>query len=114
VFGFAGDADVITDEGYTSFNGGRELKWHRDDGSTEVLLSANFFKSVVPKEYQTDYNTMRQWLLDNNIIGDNAKPFGVAYRIPTQGVSSTIAMHVADILPEQAGDLIIVPREFTK
>ena len=113
VFGFAGDADVITDEGYTSFNNGRELKWHRADGSTEVLLSANFFKSVVPKEYQTDYNTMRQWLLDNNIIGDNAKPFGVAYRIPTQGVSSMIAMHVADILPEQAGDLIIVPREFT-
>lgn len=113
IFGFAGDADVITDEGYTSFNNGRELKWHRADGSTEVLLSANFFKSVVPKEYQTDYNTMRQWLLDNNIIGDNAKPFGVAYRIPTQGVSSMIAMHVADILPEQSGDLIIVPREFT-
>jgi hypothetical protein len=113
VFGFAGDADVITDEGYTSFNNGRELKWHRADGSTEVLLSANFFKSVVPKEYQNDYNTMRQWLLDNNIIGDNAKPFGVAYRIPTQGVSSMIAMHVADILPEQSGDLIIVPREFT-
>jgi hypothetical protein len=56
---------------------------------------------------------MRNWLLEHNIIGENAKPYGVGYRIPTQGMSSMFAMQVVDILPEQAGDLIIVPREFT-
>ena len=73
----------------------------------------NFFRAVVPQEYQTDYATMRKWLMDNNIIGPNAKPFGVGYRIPTQGMSSTFGFVVADVLPEISGDLIIVPREFT-
>jgi hypothetical protein len=41
------------------------------------------------------------------------KPFGVGYRIPTQGLSSTFAFTVADVLPEWVGDTIIVPREFT-
>lgn len=41
------------------------------------------------------------------------KPFGVGYRIPTQGMSSTFAFTVADVLPEWVGDTIIVPREFT-
>lgn len=43
----------------------------------------------------------------------NPKPFGVGYRIPTQGMSSTFAFTVADVLPEWVGDTIIVPREFT-
>jgi hypothetical protein len=43
----------------------------------------------------------------------NPKPFGVGYRIPTQGMSSMFVFTVADVLPEQSGDLIIVPEEFT-
>jgi len=41
------------------------------------------------------------------------KPFGIGYRIPTQGMSSMFAMTVADVLPTQSGDTIVVPREFT-
>lgn len=56
---------------------------------------------------------MRKWLKDNNIIGENAKPFGIGYRIPTQGLSSTFAFKVMDILPSSVGDTIVVPDEFT-
>ena len=164
------------------------------------MLSIKFFKYVIPKEYQTDFNTMRKWLIDNNIINnpdgnkrrvyksekdenlakllnqdpkdfglsvradkfikdfkinslydlvqnvtlatgtvkdeildliDNlgiqrdvkmpeyteedvqVKPFGIGYRIPTQGLSSTMSFIVADVLPEQIGDAIVVPDEFT-
>ena len=41
------------------------------------------------------------------------KPFGIGYRIPTQGMSSAFAFTVADVLPEEVGDLIVVPEEFT-
>ena len=64
---------------------------------------------------------MRQWLIDHDVIkgqktdGTKAqpKPFGIGYRIPTQGMSSMFVFTVADVLPEQSGDLIIVPPEFT-
>lgn len=111
VVGFVGygNENVAT----LSYNDGRELKWLADEGSMQVILSMNFFKSVVPKAYQTDFNTMRDWLIKNNIIGEKSKPFGIGYRIPTQGMSSMFAFQVADVIPEQSGDLIIVPREFT-
>lgn len=43
----------------------------------------------------------------------NPMPIGIGYRIPTQGMSSMFGFICADVLPEQSGDLIIVPREFT-
>lgn len=121
------DDSVIKDdeEGFHVLNDGRELSWNEEDGSMEVMLSMNFFKAVVPKKYQQSYKSMRNWLIRNNVIKgywrdpegnihqSHPKPFGVGYRIPTQGLSSTFAFTVADVLPEQSGDLIIVPREFT-
>lgn len=64
---------------------------------------------------------MRQWLIDHDVINgkktdgsqSHPKPFGIGYRIPTQGMSSMFAMTVADVLPTQSGDTIVVPREFT-
>lgn len=124
------EQDDRDNEDWIVLNGGRELNWNEQDGSMEVMLSMNFFKSVVPKKYQHSYKEMRNWLIKNNVIKgfwverneetgeqithwSNPKPFGVGYRIPTQGLSSTFAFTVADVLPEQSGDLIIVPREFT-
>lgn len=127
IFGFVSfDADTLRKhqderDGYPVLNDGKELVWNEKDGSMEVMLSMNFFKSVVPKKYQTSYNMMKWWLIENDIIKgfksdgtmSNPKPFGVGYRIPTQGLSSTFAFVVADVIPEQSGDVIIVPREFT-
>lgn len=109
-------SEQITQDGtnhYTQYNNGEELKWNAKDGSLQVLLSANFFRAVVPQEYRGSYESMRKWLLDNNVIGSKSKPFGVGYRIPTQGQSSMFVMQVADIIPAQSGDTIVVPREFT-
>lgn len=98
---------------YRAFNDGNKLSFNPDKGSMEVMLSTNFFRDVVPQEYQTDYTTMRDWLIKHNVIGSNAKPYGIGYRIPTQGLSSTFSFIVADVLPAQTGDTIVVPDEFT-
>ena len=98
---------------YRAFNDGNKLSFDPDKGSMEVMLSTNFFRDVVPQEYQTDYTTMRDWLIKHNVIGSNAKPYGIGYRIPTQGLSSTFSFIVADVLPAQTGDTIVVPDEFT-
>lgn len=113
-------------DGYWIPNDGKELNWNEKDGTMEVMLSLNFFKAVVPVEYQKSPKMMRNWLINHGVIKGFKAPdengnrefsegmvFGVGYRIPTQGMSSTFAFRVADVLPEQAGDVIIVPREFT-
>lgn len=114
-FGFKSN-DVITDgsEDARPFNDGKKLSFEPKKGSMEVMLSTNFFRGVVPNEVQQQgYTAIRKWLLDNNVIGSNAKPYGVGYRIPTQGLSSTFSFIVADVIPAQTGDSIIVPDEFT-
>ena len=126
VVGFVGygDEQVSTyyDQLYQKYNDGEELNWNAKEGSMEVLLSMNFFKPVIPKNvWALGYAERRQWLIDNDIIKgtktdgskSDPKPFGVGYRIPTQGMSSMFSYIVADVLPEQVGDLIVVPREFT-
>lgn len=140
-FGYEAYENVISDE-YVSYNGGKKLVWHKEDGSMEVLLSIKFFKSAVPAAFRTNYKTFRQYLINHDLINgvkksiptftyagkeyddinpdwdkgevrSEPKPFGIGYRIPTQGMSSTFVFTVADVLPEQVGDLIMVPREFT-
>lgn len=125
VFGFVGTNEEVStyyDGLYQRYNNGEELNWNAKEGSMEVLLSMNFFKSVVPKNiWSQGHNARKQWLVDNNVIKgiksdgtkSDPKPFGIGYRIPTQGMSSMFAYIVADVLPEQVGDLIVVPREFT-
>lgn len=61
-------------------------------------------------EFSIPFGTM---LPTPKYVQSNPKPFGVGYRIPTQGISSTFAFIIADVLPRNVGDLIIVPREFT-
>lgn len=124
IFGFVGynkNALKSYSGNYSMFNEGSKLEWDKENGSMEIILSMNFFKAVVPDNYQGSYSQMRQWLIDHDIIKgtkkdgtkSNPNPFGVGYRIPTQGMSSMFAFTVADVLPEQSGDLIVVPTEFT-
>lgn len=121
--GYGNDSvSTYNDSLYQKYNNGEELNWNAKEGSMEVLLSMNFFKQVIPRNvWAQGHNARRQWLIDNDIIKgtktdgtqSNPKPFGVGYRIPTQGMSSMFSYIVADVLPEQVGDLIVVPREFT-
>ena len=107
--------NVKTDEGLaTAFNEGKKLKFLAKEGHMQVILSENFFRDILPKELKdASYSNKRKWLIDNNIIGDSSKPYGIGYRIPTQGLSSMFAFQVADIMPQTIGDTIIVPEEFT-
>lgn len=151
------EGEIITDEkgkttvahSYPGHNGGKELIWDMENGTMEIMLSMNFFKPVVPKQFQKfGHDVMRQWLINHDVIKgikknivledqqknndtgeletvqvqdvvenegsmSTPKPFGIGYRIPTQGQSSMFAYTVADVLPSNVGDLIVVPREFT-
>jgi len=124
------DFENLSNQGYHVPNGGRKLKWLKKDNSMEVMLGMNFFRPVlegvkcdengnITKDGKYNlwnrgtYNSQRAWLLEHNMIGAKAKPFGIGYRIPTQGMSSMFAFCVADVLPCVAGDTIIVPDAFT-
>lgn len=97
-----------------AFNNGKDLSPLNEDGSMDCMLSTNFFRHIVPKKVQKQgYTAVRDWLLEKNIIGENAKPFALGYRIPTQGLSSTASLKVTDVLPESMGDVIVVPNDFT-
>lgn len=56
---------------------------------------------------------LRKWLIDNGIVGPNSKAIAMGYRIPAQGQASTAALKVVDLYPEQIGDTITLPDEFT-
>ena len=127
MFGFSGHRNVLDyngkDAAYHQLNGGHAPKWIARNNSMEVFLSMNFFRSVLPDELFNDgtYQQQRWWLIEHDFIygtkADGTKshpnPFGIGYRIPTQGQSSIFAFTVADVMPKQSGDTIIVPPEFT-
>jgi hypothetical protein len=96
-----------------AYNNGNPLNFLNDDGSMDVMMSTNFFRHIVPEEFQTSFGAMRAWLLEKNLIGENAPAISMGYRIPTQGISSTFALRVADVVPSVSGDTIIVPDGFT-
>lgn len=106
----------------TAFNQGRKLKFLAKEGHMQVILSENFFRDILPEELKNaSFYSKRKWLIDNGIIGSRivdgieveSKPYGIGYRIPTQGLSSMFSFQVADIMPTTIGDTIIVPEEFT-
>lgn len=106
----------------SAFNQGKKLKFLAKEGHMQVILSENFFRDILPEELKNaSFYNKRKWLIDNGIIGSRmvdgveveSKPYGIGYRIPTQGLSSMFSFQVADIMPTTIGDTIIVPEEFT-
>lgn len=95
----------------TQLYNGKKLQMINDQGSMDAVISINYFSNILPKDLS--FNEAKQWLIDNNIIGDNAKADTVAYRIPTQAQASIHALRFVDVLPV-AMDTIILPEEFTK
>lgn len=106
----------------SAFNQGKKLKFLAKEGHMQVILSENFFRDILPEELKNaSFYSKRKWLIDNGIIGSRmvdgveveSKPYGIGYRIPTQGLSSMFSFQVADVMPTTIGDTIIVPEEFT-
>jgi hypothetical protein len=85
-----------------------ELKFKRpDNGRMECIVSINLFKSVLPAEIQGDFEKSKEYILAN------ADLFAIGYRIPTQGMNSTLPLQIVDVLRESSGDVIIMPSEIT-
>ena len=112
-FGMAADQmDVMSDK---MLNNGVALKTiDEKDGSLQAIVSINLFKHIIPNYDKMTFTEARQWLLDHNIIGENAEPSAIGYRIPTQAQASIQALKFMDVLPEIMGDTIVLPEDFTK
>lgn len=112
-FGMAADQmDVISDK---MLNNGVALKTiDEKDGSLQAIVGINLFKHIIPNYDKMTFTEARQWLLDHNIIGENAEPSAIGYRIPTQAQASIQALKFMDVLPEIMGDTIVLPEDFTK
>ena len=112
-FGMAADQmDVMSDK---MLNNGVALKTvDEKDGSLQAIVSINLFKYIIPNYDKMTFTEARQWLLDHNIIGENAEPSAIGYRIPTQAQASIQALKFMDVLPEIMGDTIVLPEDFTK
>ena len=94
-------------------NNGERLKLVNDDNSMDCVISINLLKHFIPDYENKTFAESRQWLIDNKIIGPEASPAAMAYRVPTQGMSSIAALSIRDVVMPQAGDIIILPDEFT-
>jgi hypothetical protein len=68
-------------KGATIYNG-KKLQMINSDKSMDAVISIDYFDSILPKRPMS-FDEKRQWLIDNNIIGENAKANTIGYRIPT-------------------------------
>ena len=104
--------DVITED---MINDGKPLLMiNEKDGSMDSVVSINLFKHFIPNYDKMTFRQARQWLIDHNIIGPNAKATAIGYRIPTQSIASISALRFVDVFPEIMGDTIMLPEGFTK
>lgn len=94
-----------------SVNGGKRLQMINSEGTMDAVMSIDFFESLLP--HGLSFNEARQWLIDNDLIGDNSTSETIGYRIPTQAQSSIHALKFVDVIPATKS-AIILPEEFTK
>lgn len=83
-----------------------KLRFRNENGRMEVKLSINLFRGVIPTRYKT-FEEQRKYILANKEL------FAFAYRVPTQGMNSTLPIEIVDVLPSTSGDVIFLPLEIT-
>ena len=79
----------------------------------DCVISINLLKHIIPDYDKKTFSEAKKWLIDHGIVGPNSKALAMGYRIPAQGQASTAALKVVDLYPEQIGDTITLPDEFT-
>jgi hypothetical protein len=107
VFSMEGDSDFKT------LNDGKDLRLVNDEGSMDAVISIDFFKDVIPDYDNKTFEEAKEWLVQHNLVGQNAKTYTISYRIPTQAQSSINALKFVDVIPI-IRDTIILPKDFTK
>lgn len=91
----------------------RKLRFANTDGTMDCVISINLLKHIIPDYDKKTFSEAKKWLIDHGIVGPNSKATAMGYRIPAQGQASTAALKVVDLYPEQIGDTITLPDEFT-
>lgn len=91
----------------------RKLRFANTDGTMDCVISINLLKHIIPDYDKKTFSEAKKWLIDHDIVGPNSKAIAMGYRIPAQGQASTAALKVVDLYPEQIGDTITLPDEFT-
>lgn len=91
----------------------RKLRFANTDGTMDCVISINLLKHIIPDYDKKTFSEAKKWLIDHDIVGPNSKALAIGYRIPAQGQASTAALKVIDLYPEQIGDTITLPDEFT-
>ena len=79
----------------------------------DAVISINLLKHFIPDYEHKTFKEAKDWLLKAKVIGPDSGILAMGYRIPAQGQSSTVALKIVDIYPEQIGDTITLPDEFT-
>ena len=83
-----------------------KLRFKNENGRLEVKLSINLFRGAIPSRYKT-FEEQRKYILANKEL------FAFSYRVPTQGMNSTLPIEIVDIVPTNSGDVIFLPLEVT-
>lgn len=111
------DSFIEKDTSDYNYKLNKELRFKDENGRLEAVVSINLFKDLLPKAYlieeakkngTTYFEEARKFILSNNNLA------ALSYRIPTQGMNSTLPITVVDVLPSNVGDTIILPAELTK
>lgn len=108
-----GDFDIQTKRTFELTKDGAKIPLKDKDGNIKVDKDGNTIYKTKLEKRQLSFEDARQWLIDNGIIGENAKANILAYRIPTQAQSSIHALRCVDVIPV-VNDTVILPEEFTK
>lgn len=107
-----GDFDIQTKRTF-ELKDGAKIPLKDKDGNIKVDKNGNTIYKTKLEKRQLSFEEARQWLIDNGIIGEEAKANILAYRIPTQAQSSIHALRCVDVIPV-VNDTVILPEEFTK
>ena len=108
-----GDFDIQTKRTFELTKDGAKIPLKDKDGNIKVDKDGNTIYKTKLEKRQLSFEEARKWLIDNGIIGENAKANILAYRIPTQAQSSIHALRCVDVIPV-VNDTVILPEEFTK
>lgn len=108
-----GDFDIQTKRTFELTKDGAKIPLKDKDGNIKVDKDGNTIYKTKLEKRQLPFEEARQWLINNGIIGEEAKANILAYRIPTQAQSSIHALRCVDVIPV-VNDTVILPEEFTK
>lgn len=93
---------------------GKPLMIKNNKNSMDCVLSMDFFDNIFFKQLRgKSFDQKRKWLIDNGIIGEDAEPLVIGYRIPTQAISSISALRCVDVIAATK-TTVVLPKEFTK